>query len=283
MGFIGLFLFIIASIILFFLLNYFIEREIYHFVIVSAIYVLFISGLFELYHVVSNYDMFFLIVVFEFFIRVIYMNVLRGESLFYRSDIIKKYVCSFLVVFSMNVLFIRRVDTVFLDLNQLKLLIWGFVFWYIGYLFCHYKKFNFKKRHEIKVENKFDVIMKYVKLKNQFSSYVTIHPVFLRDLIYAMMIYEDRNRPFVLRRMDYYLYQLFNKKGKFGIMQVECDYYVDDINSIDIAIRRVYKIYLGMDKKNNIEKNILKEYYHNSDTVKKVLSILKNIKMFHQK
>ena len=281
MGFIGLFLFIVASIVLFFLLNYFIDSKIYHFVIVSVIYVLLVSGLFSYYQIVSNYDMFFFIVVFEFLIRVIYMNLIKSSSLFYQKDIIKKYIFSFLVVFSCNSFFISKVNSVFLDMDQLKLLIWLLVCGYVIYLFQNGNCIFLKKSYE-KVEDKYDVIMKYVKLKREFSSYVHISPSFLKDLIYAMMIYEDRNHPFWLRKMDYYLYRFFHKKKKFGIMQVSCDYYVDDINSIDIAVRRVHKIYLGLHKKDNIEKSILREYYHNNDTSRKVLSILKKIKKFNK-
>ena len=127
------------------------------------------------------------------------------------------------------------------------------------------------------------IVMQYEKLKNGYSSFVKTRYKDLIPIIYAIMIYENKNRPELFRKLDYQWYKLNGKGRKFGIMQIYSKYYIDDENSIAIAIRRLERIYYKIKNEKNIDKLVLNEYYKKENITKEVLFIVKEIKKFNQK
>lgn len=63
---------------------------------------------------------------------------------------------------------------------------------------------------------------------------------YLRKLTYSIMIHEDYNRPFVFRKLESLSCKLRGKSHTQGIMQCTSNTPIDDIESITIAIRRIY-------------------------------------------
>ena len=285
-----LIIYFIASIILFFILNEVLKRsnKIIHFVMISCCYILLLSGICSSFHVTKNNDSIFIIILFELFIRICYVNLIRESNFFFDRDLVKKYFVSFFTVFGLNTFFISKVSNVFLDLEQLKIIIWLLFILYVVWLerngVIHKDNVLVKKEMDnFNVKQEY-VIMQYAKLKNKYSSIV--HPAHknLIPIVYAIMIYENKNRPEAFRKLDYYLYKLNGKGRKFGIMGIYSHYYIDDENSISIAIRRLNKIYYKVSKqRNNICKLVLDGYYGKENVVREVIGIVNEIRKFDQK
>ena len=66
-------------------------------------------------------------------------------------------------------------------------------------------------------------------------------------------------------------------------MGIYSKYYIDDENSIAIAIRRIEKIYYQTKNKKDKERIILNNYYKKNNIVNEILEITKEIKKFNQK
>ena len=291
MGFHTLFIYFIASIILFILLNYINNKkeEIIHYTITTCIYILLLSGICTSLHLTQNNDAIFIVFLFELLIRICYNNMVEENNFFQEPKNIKKYLVTFTATFCMNTFFISKVNNVFLTEEQLKIIIWLLIITYLinntkkDISSPNNKKILYRKKYDKNILKKQYIVTQYAKLKIKYSYYIKTRYKELIPLIYAIMIYENRNRPELFRKLDYYLYKLDGKGRKFGIMGIYSKYYIDDENSIAIAIRRIEKIYYQMKNKKNKERIILNNYYKKNNIVNEILEITKEIKKFNQK
>ena len=286
-----LILYLIESIILFILLNKVlrITDRVVHYAILSSIYILVISGINTVFHISNNNDSVFIILLFEMLLRICYTNLIE-ENNFFHQEYMKRYIITFLVVFGLNTYFISKVSTVFLSLEQVKVVLWLLIIFYVIDIIKRKEKVvlvkNKKDDKNIKrkvIEKKESIVVQYAKLKNKYFSYIKTSYKELIPLIYAIMLYENRNKPELFRKIDYYLYKLDGKGRKFGIMQIYSKYYIDDENSISIAIRRLEKLWFHYKNHKDVEKMILKDYYQKNNIVSDVLFIMKEIKSFDHK
>ena len=284
-----LMLYLIASIILFIILNNQKKLTITNHCIISCIYILFMAGICTTFHLTKNNDSIFIIFLFEFLLRISYNSMIKENNIFLNKETMQKEVLSFICIFLLNTFLISKVNTVFLNEEQTKLLLWLLIIIYIIYQNKNSKKeikvIKEKKQKEIseKEQKKEDIIIQYAKLKNKYAKYITTKIKELQPLIYGIMIHENKNRPAPFRKLDYYLYKINRKAKKFGIMQIYSKYYIDDENSIEIAIRRLERIYNKYKDKKNIEKIVLNEYYKKDYITKEILYYVKQIKKFNQK
>ena len=278
MGFHTLFIYFIASIILFILLNYINNKkeEIIHYTITTCIYILLLSGICTSLHLTQNNDAIFIVFLFELLIRICYNNMVEENNFFQEPKNIKKYLVTFTATFCMNTFFISKVNNVFLTEEQLKIIIWLLIITYLinntkkDISSPNNKKILYRKKYDKNILKKQYIVTQYAKLKIKYSYYIKTRYKELIPLIYAIMIYENRNRPELFRKLDYYLYKLDGKGRKFGIMGIYSKYYIDDENSIAIAIRRIEKIYYQMKNKKNKERIILNNYYKKNNIVNEI-------------
>ena len=291
MGFHTLFIYFIASIILFILLNYVNNKkeEIIHYTIITCIYILLLSGICTSLHLTQNNDAIFIVFLFELLIRICYNNMVEENNFFQEPKNIKKYLITFIATFCMNTFFISKVNNVFLTEEQLKIIIWLLIITYLinntkkDISKPNNKKILYRKKYDKNILKKQYIVTQYAKLKIKYSYYIKTRYKELIPLIYAIMIYENKNKPELFRKLDYYLYKLDGKGRKFGIMGIYSKYYIDDENSIAIAIRRIEKIYYQMKNKKDKERIILNNYYKKNNIVNEILEITKEIKKFNQK
>ena len=101
------------------------------------------------------------------------------------------------------------------------------------------------------------------------------------------MIYENYYKPEVMRKFDKLKYKIDNEERKFGIMQISSKNIITDEESIELAIKKLEKIYLKItkDKKryNNRIKDILENYYSDSGIVDEIINVYEEIKLFDDK
>ncbi len=283
-----LFIYFMASSLLFFILNYIKNNyeNVIHYGIVTCIYLLVVSGIISNININYFHNSIYVIYLLELFLRIFYENMIRDVNFFRDREYLYRYAISLILIILMNVLFIDHVKSVFPSINQLKLMIWIGIFGYVIFMFKSNINIYLKKREVSKNNNKNDIvkesiIISYAKLKNQYGRMVRSRYSELFPVIYSIMVYENKNRPSIFRRLDYLLYRFDGKGRRFGIMQIYSKYYIDDYHSISIAIRRLEKIYYSMKKKG--DRSILGEYYKKDSCVREVMKILRVIRDFDKK
>lgn len=106
-----------------------------------------------------------------------------------------------------------------------------------------------EKHHEI-------VVSRYKKFKEKYDSLVfscfsSLHFTYssnetkLKCLVYSIMIYEDYNRPPMVRAIESFIKHIFpHRKMSLGIMQFQTTTYVNDEQSIKLAVDKLYTSYM---------------------------------------
>ena len=232
-------------------MSVYVEKDFFDYIIISNIYILVFSGIFS-----SIRDNIFLVVLFQVIGNILYVTYIKEISVvrnnFYN---IVKYIFSVVTTYLLNILFINKVDSVFLDLEQVKFMIWIFIILYLYFSFKdNIKVREFEGNKKSYYQDTEYIVMQYAKFKN-----------------------ENYNRTKLMRKIDELKYRLFSKKGKFGIMQVYSEKVISDIESIKLVIKKLERIY-------GRNKDILKtlNLYYKCDRVE-VKTIYKEICNFLNK
>ena len=285
-----IFLYLISGIGLYFLLNYVDKKYRDNYingVILSIIYIIILAGIFSNYNLVSNNDNIFLIIVIEFFIR-LFIDCYIKEIPFFRDGSInkKKYIISILGGYIINYYFINRVSNVFLEGNDLKIIIWGLIILYFYFMFRNdFKRYKFRNNKFYFYKDREYVVMQYAKFKNKYFRVVRSRYRELIPVIYSIMIYENYNKGSLIRKFDILKYKIYKRRDKFGIMQIFSNYPVSDNRSIVIAIRKLEKLYVSDGSREINYKSVLRllnKYYKSSVDTKKIGNIYKIIVSFNK-
>ena len=272
--------YLIFSLILFFIINYIKmkDKSIKNFLPIILIYIIIISG------IIANKDIntnIFLVVVVEFFIRLI-SNLLSNDN----DDnlrFIYEYVLYIVMSLIINNVFINKVDNIFLGGESLKIVVWILIILYL------YQNIKIIDNPVIIEEKPIDnskyreyIVTNYAKFKNLYNNEIDTDNSLLKNLLYAIMIYEDKKRNKYLRAIDNLFIGKINKLYKVGIMQVPSKIYLTDVESIKIVENKLIKIYnkyLIADELTMVNK-ILKDYYKDDLIVNNVTYIYNVINNF---
>ena len=244
MGILG-WIFYISMGIISFLLLFFLEkkyaiskREKFVF---SIIFLLIISGL--CYRYVINYTSdIFLIFVFTFISDIIFTSYFLDYDFFdKREGNVLYYLLLIIVGFIINQEFINKVSQVFLTGEDLRIILW-----FLGIIFI-YKFFDDRKIIKSNVDKTINIsdeyiLEQYAKFKYKFFDLCDSKNKDFSNLMYAIMIYNDHKRNKMLRKIDYFLFKFNGNSRHLGIMQVESDKYISDIESIQISRKELEKI-----------------------------------------
>ena len=278
--FVNLAYYLVFGLVLFFIINYLKmkDRSIKNFLPIILIYIIIISGVINNKDVSSNI---FLVVVVEFFLRLI-SNLLTSDN----DDNLKFiYDYAFYIIISLivNNVFINQVDSVFLAGDALKIVIWILIILYL------YQNLKIIDNPVIIEEKPIDnskyreyIVTNYAKFKNLYNNEIDTDNSLLKNLLYAIMIYEDKRRNKYLRAIDNFFVGKINKLYKVGIMQVPSKIYLTDVESIKIVenkLTKIYNKYLIADESTMVNK-ILKDYYKDELIVNNVTYIYNVINNF---
>lgn len=110
----------------------------------------------------------------------------------------------------------------------------------IAFLYSVFNKLNFGEARAIRRKDNY-IESRYKKFKSKYDS--IIHPFFSNPfyeaLTYSIMIYEDFNRPYAVRLLEYVVFYITKKPHTLGIMQVTTNRYIDNKESVRLAIRKI--------------------------------------------
>ena len=264
MGIIGWILYLVFSMIGFLLLL-FIDKK-YHItkvdkIILSLLYLFLIAGLF--YRLKWDYtENIFVIFIFFFVIDLIYHYAILDKDFFQKEEgNVFYYVVLLILGFFFNQEFINRVNDIFLSGEEIRLLIWIGILFFI-YRFAKEKdvfnRVNVSTNSSINEES---IMISYAKLKVQYHELLDSEDKDLQTLMYAFMIYYNNSRNKLFRQIDNLKMKIHGSKRRLGIMQVEVDHVISDSLSIEIALDKIKKNY----KKSSSKKIKIKDAIHAYD------------------
>ena len=264
MGIIGWILYLVFSMIGFLLLL-FIDKK-YHItkvdkIILSLLYLFLIAGLF--YRLKWDYtESIFVIFIFFFVIDLIYHHTILDKDFFQKEERnIFYYVVLLILGFFFNQEFINRVNDIFLSGEEIRLLIWIGIIFFI-YRFAKEKdvfnRVNVSTNSSINEES---IMISYAKLKVQYHELLDSEDKDLQTLMYAFMIYYNNSRNKLFRQIDNLKMKIHSGKRRLGIMQVEVDHVISDSLSIEMALDKIKKNY----KKSGSKKVKIKDVIHAYD------------------
>ena len=256
--------YIFFAFLLFLFLNFMVEEfslTKIQYVLFTNIFLVFLASFASYFHLNVFCDNIFIIVVFEFLIRMIYTTYLLEKDFFSKEEgNLVLYLSNLIVAYLLNQFIIRQVDMVFLNPEQLKFLLWVFIILFIYQFF--YKKdaptFREKSSKKISIADRGQyIVLQYAKMKQKFGKEIRVQGD-IRLLVYAIMIFENYRRPSFFRQLDYFRYQFDHVPRKQGIMQIDSKKIINDLESIEIIEKKFEKLQeKKKTKKNDIDVSFL--------------------------
>ena len=239
--------YVFFSFLLFMFLNFVVKRfslTKIQYVLFTNIFLVFLASVASYFHLNAFCDDIFIIVIFEFLIRMLYTTYLLEKDFFSKEEgILPLYLGNVVVAYLLNQFIIRQVDMVFLNPEQLKFLLWVFIILFI-YHFFHRQDMvsiqNSTKKFSIAERGQY-IILQYAKMKQKYGKDISVQGD-MRFLIYAIMIFENYKRPSFFRQLDYFRYQFDHIPKKQGIMQVDSKKILSDIESIEFVEKKLEKL-----------------------------------------
>lgn len=256
--------YVFFAFLLFMFLNFIVKRfslTKIQYVLFTNIFLVFLASVASYFHLNTFCDDIFIIVIFEFLIRMLYTTYLLEKDFFSKEEgILPLYLGNVMAAYLLNEFIIRQVDIVFLNPEQLKFLLWIFIILFI-YQFFYKKEIiisteKISKKISIADRGQY-IILQYAKMKKKYGKEIHVQGN-MRFLIYAIMICENYKRPSFFRQMDYFRYQFDHVPRKQGIMQVDSKKILSDLESIEIIENKFEKLQeKKKSKKNDIDVSFL--------------------------
>lgn len=281
MGLIGWIIYIVLGIILFIIINYIdikykINRR--EWLILSIIFMLVFAGILVRLGINYTSDI-FLVFVFMMLTDIFYNSYILEQDFFSKEDKnIYYYILLIIIGFIINQEFINKVEEVFLTGEDLRLIIWLLVIIYLYKFSISKNILSTNIKESTKFISKDSILISYVKLKEKYYEECNYDNKDISNIIYSIMIYENKKRSKLLRKIDNFNYKINGGIKKLGIMQVESKKFITDSESINITYKKITKLYDKYNKKKdkNISFKVLDDYLkEESNNVKYIYEIIR--------
>ena len=278
-----IFIYLIYSLILFFIIEYINKKNINktNHIIITLIYIILISALTP--NIKENI---FLIPILELVIRILINTYIFEKNFFKQNkEEIKIYIISIITSYLLNRIFINNTNNIIPSIEEIKIIIWLLITIYILKLIKKdldvTLKTNEKKEEQFTKEY---VVVEYAKFKSKYSDNIKPKTKTLIPIIYSIMIYENYYKSNFIRKIDELLFIITKKPNKFGIMQINSDKVIDDIESINMVIKELEAINNNYKKQKITDtKLIVKDYIQNNKKYSDIINIYNNIIEFNKK
>lgn len=281
MGLIGWIIYIVLGIILFIIINYIdikykINRR--EWLILSIIFMLVFAGILVRLGINYTSDI-FLVFVFMMLADIFYNSYILEQDFFSKEDKnIYYYILLIIIGFIINQEFINKVEEVFLTGEDLRLIIWLLVIIYLYKFSISKNILSTNIKESTKFISKDSILISYVKLKEKYYEECNYDNKDISNIIYSIMIYENKKRSKLLRKIDNFNYKINGGIKKLGIMQVESKKFITDSESINITYKKITKLYDKYNKKKdkNVSIKVLDDYLkEESNNVKYIYEVIK--------
>lgn len=132
---------------------------------------------------------------------------------------------------------LEKVDKILPDPKSLLDQMWILI---IAFLYSVFNNIQSSKDGTIKRKNRY-IRHRYAKFRARYDAVVHgfFHNNFYEALTYSIMIYEDFNRPYIVRQVENLKFRLSRASHTLGVMQVRTDRYIDDMESVILAVQKI--------------------------------------------
>lgn len=194
----------------------------------------------------------YLIVVYYWIFRVLWIVCTGRGSLTNWIEQTLYWVCSIgLAIWIYSLL--ESVDKILPDPRSLLDQLWILI---IIFIYSVLNKVQLSREKTIKRKEKY-LERRYKKFHQKYDNIIKefFHDDFYEAVTYSIMIYEDFNRPIFVRWIEYISFFIKRKPHTLGIMQVMTSAYINNEESIQLAMKKI---------KEDGDKINKKEYYYKS-------------------
>lgn len=148
---------------------------------------------------------------------------------------------------------IEKVDKILPDGKGLIDQMWILI---IAFLYAVVNKLNIGEYRTIKRKDNY-LTSRYDKFHAKYNDIIqsAFNNSFYEALTYAIMIYEDFNRPYLIRKIEDLSFRITKKPHTLGIMQVKTERYINDEKSLRLAIAKIKNdnnAYINQERENAI-------------------------------
>lgn len=281
MGLFGWILYLICGIIFYFVIEFINSKisltKIDKIVFLNIFNIIF-SGLLFRYSIQYT-DNIFLVFVFVLLTDIIYNTYIVDRDFFDKEKGgISYYIVLVITGFIINQEFINKVNSIFLSGKEFRIVLWLLFIVYLYNFLKNEKIFKKNISNDNKVISVNNILSNYAKFKYAYSDDCNFDNKDIVNILFAIMIYEDNRRNKVMRNFDCLLFKLNGKKNKFGIMQIESKKFISDSESIDLAYKKILRIYNSIKTKNKDYNKVFDKYYgYDNSDVKYIFEIIRKI------
>ena len=196
------------------------------------------------------------------------------------------FAISILLSYFIYIIFISKTTQIFISVDEIRDGIWlTIIIFFLSLIIKKiYNNAILTEQESNRRSNNY-IINKYNKLKKKYDYIITTKNKSLKKLTYAIMIYEDYNRPKIIRYIEY-LKLFFTRRATLGIMQVSTKKFITDFQSVELGYKKLKKDYEKMKfvRKDKRIKKILYNYNKSNRYVEEVIYIYNflNIKIHNK-
>lgn len=220
------------------------------------IYILIVSVIFYKLGLDSFVQNIYMVSVFYLGFRLVFNLITNrgllinwGRQVFYWSSII------FLSIYVYKELIIVK-KNLFPDISG-----WTNEIWIIVLIFVYsvFNRLRFSQKNTILRKNRY-IINRYNKFNKNYGIIVddNINNIKLKCVVYSIMIYEDFNRPKIVRFLENIVHLLSNKEHTLGLMQIKTNRLINDRKSVGFGVKKIVNKHLELvdDFNHNKEKRV---------------------------
>jgi hypothetical protein len=112
------------------------------------------------------------------------------------------------------------------------------------YMYTVFNQMKFSQKRTISRKNSY-LRNRYTHFHKKYGTEIdaTVENEKLKTIIYAIMIYEDFNRPKIVRTVETVVHLINNKEHSLGLMQVKSKKLINDKTSVTLAIEKIVSSY----------------------------------------
>lgn len=233
----------------------------FHAIIHPAIYLAVLSSIFQIFSLHTIPGDLWLVVPLYWLFRFLHTILMNRLSLINWQFEIPALIASLVLgegtLFLVICPLINSDETVFINLEQFRDAFWFAVFTYVAKSFWDIFKEKTTGETIYPAEKKARIIIKrYRYFNRKYNKHIELtldngyrfsspsNKKHFCCLLYAIMIYEDHNRPFLIRIAEYLLKFIFHRHTfSLGIMQVQSTNLIGNKMSITLAINKLHTVF----------------------------------------
>lgn len=220
-------------------------------VLVPVIYIIIIAGI--LYEVNLEWLIsdIYLVTIIYYFIK--WLNILfllkRKDLHDWKTDVILAVISTILSV-TIYYTFIIRTKQIFVSVEEIRDGVWVSIIIFIFVVIRDNIYNNVKTKHIEEEKRKFKYIRKkYLYFKDKYSDIINTRNKKLAYITYSILLYENYNRPFFYRGLEYIKFIFTRRPTSLGIMQVTSRTLISSKTSVKKGYKIIKNEYYRLKKK----------------------------------